>query len=725
MIKKTAYLIRLIIISVILLLESGQSYGQSIIKGDVKDLNGNPIAFAAVMIKNSSDGTYTDNSGLFNLKTKLTGEQILLVSFIGYDQLIYPLKLDNKEYQLNLILKESSTMLNEVVISAGTIEARNDRVVAVLKPIDIVTSAGGQGDIAGAIQTLPGVQRNGGDQTGLMVRGGDVNESMVIIDGTTVQNAFGSNIPGVSQRSRFSPFQFKGTSFSSGGYSARYGQALSSVLELQTNDLPEKSNLNLGVNFSGAALSGAKLIDNNAIEYSANYTNLAPYYAITKTNFGFYNVPQGGGFSTRWVSKITDKGIFKMNFQQNSANTGITIPDPQIAGNLINFGLKNENTFYNTSFSYWTSEKLKYFTAFSFSNNTDKIDWGAINVFRHDSRVQGRGELLYEVNKNLKLLTGIEIQHLSYQKQYDTLYSKFDETLSVVYAESEWKPAKFFGIKAGVRAEHSALLNKNNITPRLSAAVKTSEHAQISSAAGIFYQSVTPNYLLEGYKPDFQKAIHYMINYQWMRDDRTFRVESYYKGYQQLVRENGIAYNPNQYRYNFGIVDNSGNGYAKGIDVFWRDQKSIKNLDYWISYSYIDTKRLYQNYLSKATPDYISPNNLNIIVKYYIENIQTNISASYYYASGRSYYNPNTTAFLSDKAPDYHNLALNLSYLTTIKNWFTVIYLSIDNLTNNHNVLGYRYSNDGTIRYPIVPPTFRSIFFGINISLTKYNKDEL
>ena len=61
MIKKTAYHIRLIIISVILLIVSGLSYGQRIIKGNVKDINGNPLAFAAVMIKTSSDVTYTDN----------------------------------------------------------------------------------------------------------------------------------------------------------------------------------------------------------------------------------------------------------------------------------------------------------------------------------------------------------------------------------------------------------------------------------------------------------------------------------------------------------------------------------------------------------------------------------------------------------------------------------------------------------------------------------------
>ncbi len=267
-VKKPDSKIAWIAIVAIMLYSSVFSYGQSTIKGIVKDKSGNPVAYATVMIKNSTEGLSTDTLGKFNFKTKLTGEQVILVSFIGYEQLVYPLKLENKEYQLNLVLKENTTTLGEVVISAGTIEARNDRIVAVLKPIDIVTSAGGQGDIAGAIETLPGVQRNGGDQTGIMVRGGDVNESMVIIDGTTVQNAFGSNIPGVSQRSRFSPFQFKGTSFSSGGYSARYGQALSSVLDLQTNDLPEQSNINVGLNFSGAAVSGSKLMDNNAIEYS-------------------------------------------------------------------------------------------------------------------------------------------------------------------------------------------------------------------------------------------------------------------------------------------------------------------------------------------------------------------------------------------------------------------------------------------------------------------------
>jgi hypothetical protein len=108
-----------------------------------------------------------------------------------------------------------------------------------------------------------------------------------------------------------------------------------------------------------------------------------------------------------------------------------------------------------------------------------------------------------------------------------------------------------------------------------------------------------------------------------------------------------------------------------------------------------------------------------------MEKIQTNISASYNYASGRTYYNPNSNNFLGDKTPGYHNLSLGLSYLTTIKKMFTVIYLSVDNITNRHNILGYRYSSGGKERYPVVPYAHRTVFLGISLSLTKFNKDEL
>jgi hypothetical protein len=701
-------------------------FSQAVINGNLKNRAGKPIANASVILKNAFEGATTDSLGNFKLATTTYGQDTLVISATGFEDYLKPILLEeNKTYSLNYKLTEVVSELDEVVISAGTIEANNERAVAVLKPLDIVTTAGALGDIAGAIQTLPGVQRNGGDQTGLMVRGGDVSESAMIVDGCVAQNAFGSSVPGVAQRSRFNPFQFKGTAFSSGGYTARYGQALSSILDLQTTDLPDKNTLNIGANMAGASLSGSKLFGDNAVEFSGNYTNVTPFYAVTPTNNKFYDVPQGGSFSTRWISKFENNSWFKMNFSQSFTKMGLNIANPVVGGERINFGMQNENTFFNSSYKYWKNPHLRYFTAVSVSNNNDDIEWAGINMLRSDRRVQGRGEVWYEFGRHFNLLAGTEIQRISYMQRFDTLLGKFDELLSAVYLEGEYKPARWFAIKPGVRAEYSQLIARTNIAPRCAFAFKTGQSSQISFAGGVFYQNAAPQYLLQGYRPGFQQAVHYMANYQIMKNDRVFRIEAYYKSYAQLIRENGVMYTPNQNRFYFGTVDNSGNGYARGVDFFWRDKKSIKNFDYWISYSFIDTKRLYQNYISKVTPDYVSQNNLNVITKYFIQKWQTNISVSYNYASGRAYYNPLNPVFLGDKAPDYHNVAISIAYLATIKKVFAVFYLSIDNVTNQHNILGYRYSFDGSQRYPMLPPMYRSIFFGFNLSLTKFKQDEL
>ncbi len=699
---------------------------QSTINGEVKNQKGQPVSFASVSLQNTTEGTTTGPDGKFSLTTNLKGAQTLVVNLIGFTKTTQPITLADSVYTVSVRLQEAATRLEEVTITAGTIEANNERSVAVLKPLDIVTTAGAQGDVIGAIQTLPGVQRNGGDQTGLMVRGGDVSESSVIVDGTITQNAFNSSVPGVAQRSRLNPFSFKGTAFSSGGYTVRYGQALSAVLDLQTTDLPEKNNMNIGANFAGAYVSGSKLMGKNAVEYAANYTNIAPYLAIANTNVDFYQVPQGGGISARYVSRTENNGIFKMNLTHSFNKSGITIPDPSSAGAKLNFGIQNENTLLTTSYKYFINEHVKLFSAFSFSNNTDKVSWGASPLYRNDGRLQGRVELWYETKeRKFNLLVGSDVQRFNYTQRFDTLIGQFDELMSSGYVEAEWKPILWFAIKPGVRGEYSQLLGKGNIVPRAAFAIRTGEASQISAATGMFYQMASTNYLLQGYRPDFQQSIHYMLNYQWMKKDRTLRVEAYYKSYNQLVRENGTTYTPNQFRFDLGTVDNSGSGYAQGIDFFWRDRKSIKNFDYWISYSYVDTKRLYQNYMAKVTPDYVSDHNLNVIAKYFIMKWQTNISASYNYASGRRFYDPNSTEFLSEKAPDFHNFSVTISYLTTIRRMFTVFYLSLDNVTNQKNVLGYRYSADGTQRFPIIPPMYRSIFLGVNFSLTEFNKDEL
>jgi hypothetical protein len=709
---------------ILMLCVSVKTYGQRTIKGSLTDEHQLPVPYANVSINGTLDGTSADSLGHFKLLTTTKGKQLLKVSAIGFETLYYPLNTDTDAGILQLKLKQSAGQLAEVEITAGDMDANDNRMLSHIKPVDLLSNASSQGDLIAALQNLPGVQRNGGDQTGLFVRGGDASETVVLIDGVTVQNPFFSSVPGVGQRSRFNPFQLKGTSFSTGGYSARYGQALSSVLDLQTTDLPEKTMLSAGANLGGVMLSGTRRSGNQALEFYGNYTNYGPYYALSNTNYDFYHAPVSTGISSRWIA-ATDKGLFKISMGYNNSSSGTAVPNPNDIRSLLNFDLRNKNTLLNASYTYWPASQLKLFMAFAWSHNKDRIKWSDTTFTRADDRSQLRAELSWQAGAKLKISTGTELAYYSYAQQFDVHEGKFSESLAAAYLETEYRPLNWLAIKPGIRTEYSRLSGRGEAAPRLSLAAKISAQSQLGAATGLFYQSAPGLYLLQGYRPSAQKAAHYLINYEWVARSRSLRIEAFYKDYSQLVRESGTLYHPDPYRYDLGKVDNSGYGFARGIDLFWRDKSSLKNFDYWITYSFIDTKRYYQNYPSAATPDFISKHNLNLILRYYPEKLHTVFSLGYNYASGRPYYDPLATSFLQEKSPAYQNLSFKVSYLTNIKKLFAAWYVNIDNLSNYKNVLGYRYSADGRFKSPLRPPQYRAVFVGVYLSISEFKKDEL
>lgn len=715
------------LVAVLLLLLAGNAArAQSVLSGTVTDLQGKPLSGASVYLDNTIDGGTTDSTGAFRFSTTEKGAQTLVVSGVGYQNSGMPVNVDAPVSGISIRLKASATSLDEVTITAGAFEASSDKDKTVFKPLDIVTTAGANADIVKAIQTLPGTQQQG-SQTGLFVRGGDASEAAVVVDELVVQNAFFSSAPGVAARSRFSPFQFKGISFSSGGYSARYGQALSSVLELNTLDLPDKSTINTGFNMAGVYFSASKLWKNSGGEATAYYNNLQPFYGIAKTNFDFYDVPKGGGGSAKYAWKPNKDGLIKVMGNFQAFKSGIGVDNPDSPGQRLDMGLNNVNTYGSVSYRQMFGSKWSLYTAGLYSYNKGNNTWDGMPTPQEDQRGQLRLEVKRFFASKFNLLVGTELQHFRYERSFGSWWgNQFTENHLAGYAEAEWSPVRWLALRPGVRVEHSTLLEQTNVSPRVSMAVRTGRYSQVSLAGGLFYQNPDVNYLLYGYRPDFQEAIHYIANWQYSKDNRVLRLEAYYKDYRHLVREYGTTeYNPNNYRYAFGDVNNSGKGYAKGLEVFWRDKKTVKNLDYWLSYSYIDTKRLYKNFTAEATPDFISDHNLNLITKYWIDKWQTSVNMSYNYASGRPYYNPSNPEFLGDRTSDFHNLSLTVNYLTHVKKWFTVIYAGIDNVTDRHNIFGYRYSSDGQTRFPVRPALYRSFFIGVNFSLTEFDKDEL
>ena len=229
---------------------------QTLISGTVVNEKNKPIAGANVFIDGTYDGATTNEKGIFNFQTNTSTNQSLVISFLTFETskfFINVLNCKEKIYKLN----ESMNTLDAVVITAGSFSAGEKSRIFVLKPIDIDTTAGSAGDIIAALQTLPGTQ-NVGEDGRLFVRGGEADETQTFVDGLRVAQPYGATINNLPTRGRFSPFLLCGISFSTGGYSAGYGEALSSILLLNTQGEPDQNKTEISLMTVGLGLSNTQ-----------------------------------------------------------------------------------------------------------------------------------------------------------------------------------------------------------------------------------------------------------------------------------------------------------------------------------------------------------------------------------------------------------------------------------------------------------------------------------
>lgn len=253
------------------------------ISGKVTDAKNKAIFGANVYLKSTYDGGSTNEKGEFSFETSEKGNQTLVISFVSFEPYLKTADISVLK-NLQIKLRDDVNSLDAVVINAGTFEAGEKGKVTVLKPLDIVTTANAMGDFLGALQTLPGTSANEEDGR-LFVRGGEAEETQIFIDGIRVFTPYTPAANNLPVRGRYSPFLFSGISFSTGGYSAEYGQALSSVLLLNTIDTPDQEKTDLSFMSVGLGLGNTQIWGENSLSVNASYINLAPYqFALPDRN---------------------------------------------------------------------------------------------------------------------------------------------------------------------------------------------------------------------------------------------------------------------------------------------------------------------------------------------------------------------------------------------------------------------------------------------------------
>ena len=713
--KSIALLLTLILVFCI-----NQLWGQSrVLKGQILDESALPLPGVNVYLNGTYDGTSSDLDGHFSFQTELVGDQELVATFIGMDTFRQAISLDKEDFDFQIQMTPTQTALGEIVVSAGLMEASSDKKrAAALSPMDIVLVASASADIAGAMNLLPGTTRNG-ESGQVLVRGGAAYETKTYMDGMLIDQAFNSSIGNVPSRNRFSPFMFKGTSFSTGGYGAEYGQALSSALLLHTSDLAPETNTGLMLLSVGGSLSHTHRWDDQSLSLSAEFMDLAPYFSVLPQNREWINAPQSRSFQSNYKKQISDKGgILKV--YTNYSTSSMALQDPRWENPL---NLDNTYAYINSSIQEERKGWL-LFAGFAANYNNDKITAGWANQRKQQS-LQTRLTAQRDLGFTARIKMGLEQSAGKFKETYAPEGNEsnyrfgINNLLSAGFTQLDLKLSEKLVGQMGTRLEYSSISGDFYVSPRLSLAYKLGAKEQFSFAFGRYIQTPEYDELKLNTQLDPEQSTHLLANYQKVSDDYVFRIEAYQKWYKDLIK------------YSDSGSNNQGTGYARGVDFYFRDNKTLQNGDYWISYSYLDTKRDWRNFPMEARPHFAMTHSFSLAYKQFFPKLNTAFSTSYSFNSGRPYFDPRQSVsdFHSSRTPQYHDISSTITYLTNVGGNFTVFYLSVTNVLGFDQVFGYEFNQDNTGQYiqsPINTAADRMAVFALVMNFgERYKKEEV
>jgi hypothetical protein len=708
--------VRQIILAIVLSAFCLLSKSQIVISGIVLDQKRNPLPGANVYFEGSFNGTITDTAGKFVLKEQEPELNILVISYMGYNEKRITIDRKQKSVFLEIRMEEKMTALKDVVITAGTFGSTDQKKAVILNAYDIATTASAMGDIYGALHTLPGNSFVGEDG-GLFVRGGEGNEARTFIEGLLVHKPYTSRMPDLPARGRFSPVLFSGTMFSTGGFSAEYGQAMSSALILSTEGTVARKGTNFGILPFGGSASHAQSFHDGALSVSGDYFNMRYYYKLFPQEICWIKEPETMTGNLMYRQKIRQKGMLKVFAAAEFSSSILSIEEPGTA-NMTRYGLQNSNGYWNAVYSQELSNLWSMRTGFSITADRDNIKPAEDHFTATETDLYVKQVFSRSEQKNLSLKAGAEMNLRNYRQ----IYFRQSDGLSVrqglnglesaVFTEGEYKIAGKVSLRGGLRSEYNEYNKELNLSPRFAVAFKTSDFSQISAAWGYYTQLPETRYLMINHELTNQQAIHYIVNYQWIKQNQTFRAEIYYKNYQHLLRYDSL-YAPYKYQYNSG-----GYGFARGIDLFWRDKKTLKNADYWLSYSYLDTRRLFHDYPVAARPPWFPDHTFSAVYKQYFSRINIQLLSSFSAMSGRPYEDPNKEGFMNSTTPVYTDLSIGGSYVLIKKANLYILHAQITNVLGSKQIYGYRYAKEpdanGFYAFKqLKPPVKRMFIVGI------------
>jgi vitamin B12 transporter len=362
---------------------------------------------------------------------------------------------------------------------------------------------------------------------------------------------------------------------------------LSSALILETEDLAPEDLTSLSLMSVGVGAARTQRWDNTSLSVSADYTDLSPYMELIPQNIEWNRAPHTAGGQVIFRHEFQPGSLLKVQAQHHQSRLALRAPNPQALTESLPVNLQNSYTYTNASWQTVLAEDWALFVGGGYTRNLDHTRTIA-DITTSQESMQAKVRLSRSFGQDHFLRFGAEGWKERFAEQWQAAEADDQQAIRPYYgaafAEADWRISDKWVGRTGLRWEASTAIRRARLSPRASLAYQTGRSSQLSVSTGRFVQSPEAEWLFQQEDLQFEEAAHYLLNWQWQKSGRTFRAEVFRKTYDQLVTSEA------------GTISNSGDGYAQGVELFYRDRVSIKNTDFWLSYSWLDTKRKYRDF---------------------------------------------------------------------------------------------------------------------------------